>query len=32
VRSATGIDTTIINGQVAVSGGEYTGVNSGALV
>ena len=32
VRPVTGIDTTIINGQVAVSGGEYTGVNSGALV
>lgn len=32
VRPVTGIDTTIINGQVAVSGGEYTGVESGALV
>ena len=32
VRPVTGIDTTVINGQVAVSGGEYTGVNSGQLV
>ena len=32
IRAATGIDTTIINGEVAVSGGEYTGVESGVLV
>ena len=32
IRHPTGIDTVIVNGQVTVSGGAYTGARSGLIV